>query len=87
MEPLADVLFEYPIEFAPSYPYEEEPDMPQHYMTTRCPAWCDRILMNSVAHGLIVGGEDDRPQEYGVIGDTVCMGDHKVQCHHRVCVY
>lgn len=90
MEPLADVLLEYPITFAPSYPYEEEPTLPQHYMTTRCPAWCDRILMSSVARQLVRGGdangECDAPVhaaqeplvDYGVIGTDVCMGDHKV---------
>lgn len=87
-----DVLHEYPITFAPSYPYEEEPSQPQHYMKTRCPAWCDRILLSTDARSLVVApppprartsGDDsdgDRiaAPEYDVIGDAVCMGDHKV---------
>lgn len=35
LEPLQEILFEFPITFAPSYPYEEEPEMPHHYMSTR----------------------------------------------------
>ena len=40
-EPLAfsGRLFEAPISFPPSYPFEESPESDQKYMTTRCPAW------------------------------------------------
>lgn len=84
MEPLAGVLLEFPIAFAPSYPYEEEPHLPQHYMHTRCPAWCDRILMSAAARELIVDADASGDSctgssgDYDVIGDAVCMGDHKV---------
>lgn len=35
LEPLREILWEFPISFAPSYPYEENPDLPHHYMSTR----------------------------------------------------
>lgn len=35
LEPIREVLCEYPITFPPSYPYEEDPDLPHHYMSTR----------------------------------------------------
>lgn len=35
LEPLREILWEFPITFAPSYPYEEEPEMPHQYMSTR----------------------------------------------------
>lgn len=82
LDPLKEVLLEYPVTFPPSYPYEEEPDLPQDYMATRCPAWCDRILMNVSAKDLIVtdGNIDvvSTADDYNVIGNTICMGDHKV---------
>lgn len=73
LDPLREILFEYPIAFPPSYPFEEDPKLPQDYMSSRCPAWCDRILMNPTAKELMV-----EPAEYKMIGTEVCMGDHKV---------
>lgn len=35
LEPLTDILHEFPINFAPSYPFEEDPQLPHSYMTTR----------------------------------------------------
>lgn len=35
LEPLDDILLEFPITFPPSYPFEEEPDLPLNYMSTR----------------------------------------------------
>lgn len=35
LEPIREILWEFPINFAPSYPYEENPDMPHQYMSTR----------------------------------------------------
>lgn len=35
LDPIREILFEFPITFPPSYPFEEEPDLPHHYMTTR----------------------------------------------------
>lgn len=75
MEPLQEILIEYPISFPPTYPYEEEPDLPSSYMSTRCPAWCDRILLSPTIQELIDGV---REPDYSIIGDNICMGDHKV---------
>ncbi|XP_050099039.1 uncharacterized protein LOC126579613 isoform X1 [Anopheles aquasalis] len=84
LDSLRSVLYEYPITFPPSYPYEEDPLQPGAYMTTRCPAWCDRILISPAARKLICGGVDNTMAKhdtgvtnYGVIGSDVCMGDHK----------
>lgn len=61
-------------------------------MSTRCPAWCDRILISPAARKLI---DDERENgktsgmttaaatssakgTYGIMGEVVCMGDHKV---------
>lgn len=78
LDPLQEVLYEFPIAFPPSYPFEEQPDLPHDYMNSRCPAWCDRILMSPTAKTLI---DDDRTQsiEYKMVGNDVCMGDHKVR--------
>lgn len=74
LESLRSILFEYPVAFPPSYPYEEDPGQPGSYMTTRCPAWCDRILVSPAARKLI---DEGGSTAYGIIGETVCMGDHK----------
>uniref|UniRef100_A0A182P7J7 inositol-polyphosphate 5-phosphatase n=1 Tax=Anopheles epiroticus TaxID=199890 RepID=A0A182P7J7_9DIPT len=88
LESLRSILYEFPITFPPSYPYEEDPFQPGSYMATRCPAWCDRILVSPAARKLIC---EDAPHEekesaqgtnnsavsYGIIGANVCMGDHK----------
>lgn len=75
---LKEVLVEYPITFSPTYPYEEEPSLPNDYMSTRCPAWCDRILMSPAAKDLIVDNNFSS-KDYNVIGEDLCMGDHKVK--------
>ncbi|XP_055587731.1 inositol polyphosphate-5-phosphatase A isoform X1 [Uranotaenia lowii] len=90
LESLRSILYEYPITFPPSYPYEEDPGQPGSYMATRCPAWCDRILISPAARRLIEGideRENGKHQltmarggvepSYGIIGEDVCMGDHK----------
>lgn len=77
LQPLKEVLVEYPITFPPSYPYEEEPTLPQDYMLTRCPAWCDRILMSPAGKNLI-NDNNFSSLHYNTIGDNICMGDHKV---------
>lgn len=69
------MLVEYPIQFVPSYPFEEDPEMPTDYMSTRCPAWCDRILMSPQVQEIVSNDEST----YGMIGEAVCMGDHKVR--------
>lgn len=35
LEPIREILWEFPITFTPSYPFEENPDLPHHYMSTR----------------------------------------------------
>jgi inositol-1,4,5-trisphosphate 5-phosphatase len=77
MDPLNDILHEYPISFSPTYPFEENPELALNYMPTRCPSWCDRILMTKAARRLIES-EDSKDCVYGIIGENVCMGDHKV---------
>lgn len=39
--------------FLLSYPYSEEYSQPTQYMNTRCPAWCDRVLMSQTAQKFI----------------------------------
>uniref|UniRef100_A0A182UB36 inositol-polyphosphate 5-phosphatase n=1 Tax=Anopheles melas TaxID=34690 RepID=A0A182UB36_9DIPT len=93
LESLRSILYEFPITFPPSYPYEEDPFQPVSYMATRCPAWCDRILVSPAArklvweHGLDEGkpggdgagpGANTSTVSYGIIGANVCMGDHKL---------
>uniref|UniRef100_A0AAG5DXN8 inositol-polyphosphate 5-phosphatase n=1 Tax=Anopheles atroparvus TaxID=41427 RepID=A0AAG5DXN8_ANOAO len=75
LDSLRSILYEYPITFPPSYPYEEDPLQPCSYMATRCPAWCDRILVSPAARKLI--SEGSTGDSYGIIGADVCMGDHK----------
>ncbi|XP_055901812.1 inositol polyphosphate-5-phosphatase A isoform X2 [Eupeodes corollae] len=77
LDPLNEILVEYPIKFPPTYPYEEDPDMPSDYMSTRCPSWCDRILMSPAAKDLIVENENSEVNPYNILGENVCMGDHK----------
>ncbi|XP_017847239.1 inositol polyphosphate-5-phosphatase A isoform X2 [Drosophila busckii] len=73
LEPLIEILSEYPINFIPSYPFEEDPEMPTDYMSTRCPSWCDRILMSPQMKEII----SNNGWKYDMIGESVCMGDHK----------
>uniref|UniRef100_A0A336MJR1 inositol-polyphosphate 5-phosphatase n=1 Tax=Culicoides sonorensis TaxID=179676 RepID=A0A336MJR1_CULSO len=82
LESIKEFLYEYPINFAPSYPYEENSELPNNYMSTRCPSWCDRVLISPAAKKLIVNGEDvandsETSPTYGIIGENICMGDHK----------
>ncbi|CAF1616835.1 unnamed protein product [Adineta ricciae] len=70
-----DYLYEFEKKFAPSYPYSEEQHEPRAYLRARCPAWCDRILLNHVFKKS-VASEKTQPT-YNVIGENVCMGDHK----------
>jgi len=70
-------LKEFPVAFPPSYPYSEDPEAPEPYMKTRCPAWCDRVLLSHQAWQLLREQKSEEDVEYGRIGDAVCMGDHK----------
>lgn len=73
-----DVIGEDDIKFPPSYPYSEEYTKPTQYMNTRCPAWCDRILMSHAAQEFIHRSDDgERSVVYNTVGPNVCMGDHK----------
>nr|XP_020446273.1 type I inositol 1,4,5-trisphosphate 5-phosphatase-like isoform X2 [Monopterus albus] len=73
-----DVVREEDIRFPPSYPYSEEYTKPTQYMNTRCPSWCDRILMSHTAREFIhTRHEGERSIVYNTIGPNVCMGDHK----------
>uniref|UniRef100_A0A3Q1BLS3 inositol-polyphosphate 5-phosphatase n=1 Tax=Amphiprion ocellaris TaxID=80972 RepID=A0A3Q1BLS3_AMPOC len=65
--------------FILSYPYSEEYTKPTQYMNTRCPAWCDRILMSHAAQDFIERRDDgEKSVVYNTVGPNVCMGDHKV---------
>ncbi|KAG8229883.1 hypothetical protein J437_LFUL009747 [Ladona fulva] len=93
LEPFKASIFEFPVSFPPSYPFEEEQNAKEdgtnggtndveagagtRYMHTRCPSWCDRVLMSPIAKSIICQASDDYPLEYGVIGKNACMGDHK----------
>lgn len=70
-----NTLAEYPVTFPPSYPFEENIFHATNYMQTRCPAWCDRVLLSKTAKKLI--SETDNI-EYNLMGLNACMGDHKV---------
>uniref|UniRef100_A0A672PTB9 inositol-polyphosphate 5-phosphatase n=1 Tax=Sinocyclocheilus grahami TaxID=75366 RepID=A0A672PTB9_SINGR len=73
-------LHELDISFPPSYPYSEDSSQGKQYMNTRCPSWCDRILMSASARDLLVKPENEEKLiTYDNIGPNVCMGDHKVQ--------
>uniref|UniRef100_A0A7N6FI71 inositol-polyphosphate 5-phosphatase n=1 Tax=Anabas testudineus TaxID=64144 RepID=A0A7N6FI71_ANATE len=73
-----DRLHELEISFPPSYPYSEDSSQGKQYMNTRCPAWCDRILMSPSARELVLKPEnEERSTVYDNIGPNVCMGDHK----------
>ncbi|CAK9824757.1 Inositol polyphosphate-5-phosphatase A [Anthophora retusa] len=70
-------LLEFPIKFVPSYPFEEDINEGSNYMQTRVPAWCDRVLLSPTAKLLIQDVSSSDAVEYGIIGPTTCMGDHK----------
>lgn len=73
-----DIVTEEEILFPPSYPYSEDYTKPTQYMNTRCPSWCDRILMSHNAQDVIYRrNEGDCNILYNILGPKVCMGDHK----------
>ncbi|XP_073970945.1 inositol polyphosphate-5-phosphatase A isoform X7 [Rhodnius prolixus] len=74
LEGFCGQLFEYPIEFPPSYPFVEDSKVSSDYMKTRCPAWCDRVVLSETARPLVL---TEGLLEYGLIGRDSCMGDHK----------
>ncbi|CAG9569504.1 unnamed protein product [Danaus chrysippus] len=58
LEALRPHLFEFPVKFPPSYPFEEDIHLPTHYMKTRCPSWCDRVLLSPSARILVQHDRD-----------------------------
>jgi inositol-1,4,5-trisphosphate 5-phosphatase len=74
LEAFDDKLFEFNKLFPPSYPFSEEINVSNEYMDSRCPSWCDRILVDSLFKNLV-----DYKTTYDMIGKDVCMGDHKVR--------
>ncbi|CAL4067938.1 unnamed protein product, partial [Meganyctiphanes norvegica] len=74
-------LLEFDINFPPSYPFEEGDQgapIGNQYMKTRCPSWCDRILMNKQAKDLVEKSGTD--VKYQLLGLDARMGDHKPVC-------
>ncbi|KAJ2940489.1 hypothetical protein O0L34_g6420 [Tuta absoluta] len=62
LEALRPHLYEFPVKFPPTYPFEEDAALPTDYMKTRCPSWCDRVLLSQAARLLIAGADRaDRP--------------------------
>ncbi|KAG5882452.1 hypothetical protein JTB14_036454 [Gonioctena quinquepunctata] len=74
LDDFKDTLTEYPVTFPPSYPFEENISHKTTYMHTRCPAWCDRVLMSKTAKKLV---DEEARVDYGLMGLETCMGDHK----------
>nr|XP_046917877.1 inositol polyphosphate-5-phosphatase A-like [Dermatophagoides farinae] len=81
-------LWEFDRHFLPSYPFEENINMittassskmiANSYMKTRCPAWCDRVLMNNTAKQLLIKNENQQTKiHYEMMGNDSPMGDHK----------
>lgn len=71
---LGGQLHELPIRFPMSYPFCEDVTRPTEYMATRCPGWCDRVLMTDEAFALV---HATPVPAYGLMGLHTCMGDHK----------
>ncbi|KAK3094842.1 hypothetical protein FSP39_006936 [Pinctada imbricata] len=71
-----DKVAEFDITFPPSYPFSEDVNDGMCYMKTRCPSWCDRILLSHSAKNIIFTDEKHKPR-YDLIGKDICMGDHK----------
>lgn len=71
-----DKVYEYDVDFPPSYPFSEDVNDGISYMKTRCPSWCDRILLSHSSKDIIFQDEKHKPK-YHIIGKDVCMGDHK----------
>lgn len=57
----------------PSYPYSEDCTQGEQYMNTRCPAWCDRILMSPSAKDLVLR-VSERHRDPGEEGRAWALG-------------
>lgn len=66
-------LFEFPISFVPSYPFQEDVNEPVNYMQTRVPAWCDRVLLSPTAKKLV--------QRVRIILRFISASDVKLICN------
>ncbi|XP_018426929.1 PREDICTED: type I inositol 1,4,5-trisphosphate 5-phosphatase-like [Nanorana parkeri] len=76
--PFLNELTEVQISFPPTYPFSENVTEPEEFLSTRCPAWCDRVLMSHPAQALLQKAkEGENCIKYQRIGGDVCMGDHK----------
>ena len=63
---IKDYVVEYPLNFPPTYPFEENLDLGdigKQYMETRCPAWCDRILVSKLAKKKLFSLHHDQHDE------------------------
>ncbi|GBP35641.1 Type I inositol 1,4,5-trisphosphate 5-phosphatase [Eumeta japonica] len=65
LDALRPHLYEFPVKFPPSYPFEENIELPTHYMKTRCPSWCDRVLLSQSARLLVQHQDPCRPTGEG----------------------
>lgn len=74
VEAFENYVTEFDVAFPPSYPFEENVSEGANYMVTRCPSWCDRVLLSHSAKHLV---NEKGFIEYGLIGRNTCMGDHK----------
>uniref|UniRef100_A0A8C7D495 inositol-polyphosphate 5-phosphatase n=1 Tax=Oncorhynchus kisutch TaxID=8019 RepID=A0A8C7D495_ONCKI len=63
-------LHELEISFPPSYPYSEDSSQGKQYMNTRCPAWCDRVLMSATAKDLVLK-VTSHPLVYGICSSSI----------------
>lgn len=77
LESFSGQLFEFTINFPPTYPYVEDSERGEMYMQTRCPSWCDRVFLSASARALVDDSVEGSTPEYGLIGLNSCMGDHK----------
>ncbi|XP_072255017.1 inositol polyphosphate-5-phosphatase A-like [Pyxicephalus adspersus] len=76
--PFLNELTEVQISFPPTYPFSENVTEPTEFMGTRCPAWCDRVLMSHPARALLQKVKEGKNSvKYERIGGDACMGDHK----------
>lgn len=70
---IKDFVVEYPLSFPPTYPFEENLDLGDigtQYMETRCPAWCDRILVSRLAERNLLSLHHNKSSFHGDEHDT-----------------
>ncbi|KAF2902035.1 hypothetical protein ILUMI_04134 [Ignelater luminosus] len=74
LEAFKNHMTEFDVTFPPTYPFEEKITEATRYMLTRCPSWCDRVLLSHTARQLVC---ENNNVQYGLMGSNACMGDHK----------